>query len=90
MEIYLFVSKSQPKVRAFTCDETGANLPTDFAPWEMSVRRSAVPVRDCSDPIALALWRKGYFLVSGKVHPLSGTERPFRRGGQRQTAYNPR
>jgi hypothetical protein len=29
-------------------------------------------------------------LVSGKVHPLSGTERPFRRGGQRQTAYNPR
>jgi hypothetical protein len=80
MEIYLFVSKSEPKVRAFTWDKTGGNLPSDFAPWEASVRRSSVLVGYSSDPIALAVWHKGYFLVSGKVHPLSGTRRPFRRG----------
>jgi hypothetical protein len=79
-EIYLFVSESEPKIRAFTWDKTGAKLPTDFAPWQMSGRRPALPVGNGSDPVAFAIWRKGYFLVSGKVHPLSGTKRPIRFG----------
>jgi hypothetical protein len=72
MQIYLFVSSTEPNVRAFTSDPTGGNLPTAYAPWQPSGSGAPTPVRDPVDPVSRAVARDGFFLMSGKVHPLAG------------------
>jgi hypothetical protein len=68
MAIYLFVSEVEPGVKAFTADQSGANLPAAYAPWSISEgRRSTIRSREDDDPVSLMVKRRGYFLVSGKV-----------------------
>jgi hypothetical protein len=69
MPIYVFASRSYPRVRAFTSDKTGGNLPHDYAPWYPTGIRTAVPAGKDADPVSRAVKRDGYFLVSGKVQP---------------------
>jgi hypothetical protein len=64
MVIYFFVSRSVSSVRAFTLDATGANLPTNYAPWERS--RSTVPLPGNGSPVAVAVQQHGFFLVTGR------------------------
>jgi hypothetical protein len=65
MPIYIFASRFHSSVKAFTSDETGGNLPDDYAPWYAAGR--AIPVGLDADPVAKAMKRDGYFLVTGKT-----------------------
>jgi hypothetical protein len=71
MKIYLFVSETEPSVKAFTADQTGANLPASYAPWCISRSGSAVSVGGDGDRVSVMVRRDGYFLVSGKVESLT-------------------
>jgi hypothetical protein len=65
MPIYLFASRSHASVKAFTSDETGGNLPDDYAPWYAA--GGAIQVGRDTDPVAKAVSRDGYFLVTSKT-----------------------
>jgi hypothetical protein len=67
MKIYLFVSEPQSNVRAFTADETGANLPSDYAPWIASGRRPDDLADGGLDPVSVMVRRDGYFLTTGRI-----------------------
>jgi hypothetical protein len=67
MPIYIFTSRSYPKVKAFTADKTGGSLPNDYAPWYPAGSRAAGPAGEDSDPVGKAVQRDGYFLVSCNV-----------------------
>jgi hypothetical protein len=67
MPIYTFTSRSYPRVKAFTADQTGGNLPNDYAPWTPAGNRAVVPARAHTDPVTKAVQRDGYFLVSGNI-----------------------
>jgi hypothetical protein len=67
MHIYLFASRPEPSVRAYTSDLTGANLPADYAPWDKLDRPSrtvSIPNYDDGGPISTAIDRQGFFLVT--------------------------
>jgi hypothetical protein len=64
MQIYIFISESQPSVRAFTEDGTGGNLPREYAPWRAANAGRAMLIGSASDPVAKAVQRDGFFLVS--------------------------
>jgi hypothetical protein len=65
MPLCKFASRSHSSVKAFTSDETGGNLPDDYAPWYAA--GTAIPVGLDTDPVAKAVKRDGYFLVTGKT-----------------------
>jgi hypothetical protein len=64
MDIFLFRSQSHSAVSAFSPDSHGANLPAEYAPWEISERSISVG----SDGVAQAIERNGFFLLSGSSH----------------------
>jgi hypothetical protein len=72
MQIYLFASRLEPNLMAFTVDPTGANLPSNYGPWETAGTGAAVPVGPTADPVAREVARHGFFLVTGK----SGAKQP--------------
>jgi hypothetical protein len=72
MNIYTFVSVSIPSVRAFTTDVSGDNLPTDYAPWRAPSGGNVMLLKSDTDPIAKAVQRDGYFLVTAKEQPPRG------------------
>jgi hypothetical protein len=63
MRIYVFVSIAM-KVRGFTADMTGGNLPEEYAPWRIVERGRPMVIISDTDPVARAIQRGGYFLVS--------------------------
>ena len=65
MEIYTFISVSRPSVSAFTSDETGGNLPADYAPWQVVGYGKGKPLSSVAETVARAVQRAGYFLISG-------------------------
>jgi hypothetical protein len=65
MEIYFFVSRPEPNVKAFTSDQSGANLPADYAPWD-KLRSTTAPTDGDGSPVTAAVRCDGYFLLSGK------------------------
>ena len=65
MKIYLFVSEPQ-SVRAFTADATGANLPSNYAPWSVLDTGADSAARGPVDRVSTMVRRDGYFLLSGK------------------------
>ena len=67
MQIYIFASNIYPTVSAFTSDQTGGNLPTDYAPWRHVNGGKAMFVGTIADPVAVAVRRDGYFLLSSKA-----------------------
>jgi hypothetical protein len=72
MNIYIFVSESQPNLRAFTSDVSGDNLPTDYAPWRAANGGNAMPLKSDTDPLAKAVKRDGYFLVTAREYARRG------------------
>jgi hypothetical protein len=60
MDIFVFAS-TKWALTAFTSDETGGNLPSEFGPWSL-VRR--MYFASAVDPIAAAVKEEGFFLVS--------------------------
>jgi hypothetical protein len=67
MQIYIFASDSHSTVSAFTSDQTGGNLPTDYAPWRHVNGGKAMFVESVADPVAVAVLRGGYFLLGSKA-----------------------
>jgi hypothetical protein len=67
MQIYIFASDSHSTVSAFTSDQKGGNLPTDYAPWRHVNGGKAMLVGSVADPVAVAVLRGGYFLLSSKA-----------------------
>jgi hypothetical protein len=65
MEVYFFVSDKQSSVRAFTSDQTGGNLPTEYAPWRVVKSGRLIHIEAENDPIMVAIARDGFFLMSG-------------------------
>ena len=63
--MFIFVSATHPSVKAFTADETGENLPAEYAPWRRISNGQALPVGE-NDPVAIAVKRDGFFLVSAR------------------------
>jgi hypothetical protein len=72
MQIYLFASISASGVKAFTSDQTGGNLPEDYAPWSPCGGGTAIPIGTPPDVVANAVRRDGFFLVSARGHPITG------------------
>jgi hypothetical protein len=67
MQIFTFMSVVA-KIRGFTPDKTGKSLPAMFAPW-YTVGGTETMVAVPTDPVARAMRRDGYFLVSGDDSP---------------------
>jgi hypothetical protein len=65
MLIYLFISDSEPSVRAFSSDQSGSNLPSEFAPWRRAGSGAIVPIGD--DSVTLVVDRDGYLLFGGSA-----------------------
>jgi hypothetical protein len=66
MQVYLFASERHVSASALTSDGTGGNLPADYAPWRPINGGNAMAISTVSDPIAAAIGRDGYFLLSTK------------------------
>jgi hypothetical protein len=66
MHVYIFASDSHPSVSAFTSDQTAGNLPIDYAPWRAVNAGNALLIASETDPIAEAVKRDGYFLLSAR------------------------
>lgn len=64
MRIYLFVSQQDPRVLAFTWDETGSNLPIDLGPWKPSNSGSAVAAGVDAGPLVAVVKNFGYYITS--------------------------
>jgi hypothetical protein len=64
MAIYVFTSQSSPNLRGFTADETGGNLPATYAPWEKLADEAASGFDRKSHPVAQAVQRHGFFVIS--------------------------
>jgi hypothetical protein len=67
MPIYIFASRTYSSVKAFTSDETGSNLPDEYAPWCAVGSGPAIPVGLDTDPVGKAVKRDGYFLVTSET-----------------------
>jgi hypothetical protein len=65
MQIFIFVSMIA-KIRGYAADKTGKSLPAEFAPWQTTGGTKTM-VTAATDPVARAIRRDGYFLVSGNV-----------------------
>jgi hypothetical protein len=63
--IFVFISARDRAVLGFTSDQTGCNLPREYAPWEPATQGGAVLVGGESDPVTKAVRRDGFFLAVG-------------------------
>jgi hypothetical protein len=63
MQVYIFVSETDPTVRAFTSDTTGCNLPDKYAPWRMTNSGKGMHLGSSADPIALSIEEDGYLIT---------------------------
>ena len=50
MDVYLFLSGSAWHLRAFTSDQSGANLPAEYGPWTPA--NGGKVMLEAADPIA--------------------------------------
>jgi hypothetical protein len=67
MKLFIFRSELWPTFSAITLDQTGANLPSNLAPWTAS-GNSAVPAETATIPqmMAASLGHDGYYLVEAE------------------------
>jgi hypothetical protein len=72
MQVYIFISESEPSVRAFTADQTGANLPVEYAPWRAANGGNPMRIASGSDTVARAVAEGGFYLVSSKEQKRHG------------------
>jgi hypothetical protein len=80
MQIYIFASGSHPNVSGFTSDQTGGNLPAEYVPWRPVNGGKAMLVGSDIDPVATAVERDGYFLLSSKAWMSDGAQTKTGRG----------
>jgi hypothetical protein len=64
MKVYIFISDKESRVRGFTFDPTGRNLPAEYAPWKALNEGRMTSARSKDDPVMVAVARDGFFLVS--------------------------
>jgi len=64
MDVYLFLSDST-QVGAFTSDQSGANLPAEYAPWSPA-NGGRVMIVGPTDPVGRAVSKDGFFLLGGR------------------------
>jgi hypothetical protein len=67
MRIYVFVSRTDPDVVAFTLNETGDNLPATFGPWYQEAIPGIYVIDIENDPITEAVRRDGYFITTSRI-----------------------
>jgi hypothetical protein len=79
MQVYLFISDKASRVRAFTSDETGENLPADYAPWQALNSGRPMTIGSETDPVGAAIAKDGFFLVSGRSVSVAAAPRGFNR-----------
>jgi hypothetical protein len=64
--IFVFFSSKDADVLAFTSDQSGSNLPLDYAPWKPAAEGGAVLASGGgADPVTEAVRRDGFFLAVG-------------------------
>jgi hypothetical protein len=64
MMIYVFVSDFDPRLRAFTCDATGNNLPErDRMLWRQQNGGHAISIDERLLPVTDAVRKDGYMLI---------------------------
>ena len=68
MDVYLFLSGSTWNVSAFTADQSGANLPAEYAPWTPA-NGGRVMLAGAEDPVSRAVSKDGFFLLGGRHGP---------------------
>jgi hypothetical protein len=73
MQVFVFASCKEARVRAFTSDETGGNLPVEYAPWQRIKGGRLTHMGTC-DPIGDAIETRGFFIV-GTAQPGTGYAR---------------
>jgi hypothetical protein len=76
MPIYFFASHRETSVRAFTLDATGASLPAEYAPWNRARSSAPLPTEGDGSPVARAVQRDGFFLVTSRSKLSSGVVTP--------------
>jgi hypothetical protein len=71
VQVYILISESDPRLRAFTSDVTGGNLPAEYAPWRPTNGGKPMHIASPNDPIGVIIKKDGYFLVSTepRLHP---------------------
>jgi len=77
MQVFVFQSATDKNVIGFTAQESGNNLPAEFAPWKLLSRGAMqtdatvpnVAGRNVAgaDAVLAGIRRDGYHLVRGKV-----------------------
>jgi hypothetical protein len=67
MRIYVFVSRKDPNVLAFTLDETGDNLPAALGSWYQEVIPGISVIDIENDPISEAVRQHGYFVATDLI-----------------------
>jgi hypothetical protein len=67
MRIYVFVSRKDPNVLAFTSNETGDNLPAALSPWYQEVIPGISVIDIENDPISEAVRQHGYFVATDRI-----------------------
>jgi hypothetical protein len=71
--MHIFISSQHPDVFGFTLDKTGANLPTELAPWKPSqgALEVASNMRLCSiitaNPVIAAVKKDGFYLARSEM-----------------------
>jgi hypothetical protein len=63
MQVYIFISEKDPKIKAFTADETGGNLPARYAPWVAVNKGKSMHLGSANDPIGITVKTDGYQIV---------------------------
>jgi hypothetical protein len=63
MRLYLFISRVERSLRAFTPDETGRNLPDERGPWYAAGSGSIISTGGDVDKIQSAVLQDGYLLL---------------------------
>jgi hypothetical protein len=64
MLVFIFISETDPRVRAFTCNGSGSNLPVEYFPWQPINGGRTMHIGSANDPIAIAIREDGYCLVN--------------------------
>jgi hypothetical protein len=67
MRIYVFVSRKDPNVLAFTLNEAGDNLPAALGPWDQEVIPGISVIDIENDPISEVVRQHGYFIATDRI-----------------------
>ena len=73
MQVFIFYSEKDADVVAFTEDQAGENLPTEFAPWSplggrvIQIEDNLVGISGKMNAVIEGITRDGFFLASAET-----------------------